>query len=153
MTASQRSYVVLGLFLILVLAVGFSIGLTIRPGAWYEALVKPSFTPPNWLFGPAWSLIYVLIAIAGWRVIISEGFSSRAFRLWVVQMILNWAWTPVFFGLHYIAIGLTVIVALLLTAIAFIIFARDRVARWCFAPYAMWLFYATCLNAGILILN
>lgn len=153
MRASQRSYAVLGLFLIVVLGVGFTIGLTIRPGAWYEALVKPFFTPPNWLFGPAWSLIYVLIAIAGWRVFISEAIHSRAFRLWVMQMLLNWAWTPVFFGLHQIGAGLVVIVALLMTITAFIILARDRVARLCFVPYALWLFYATCLNAGILLLN
>ena len=143
----------MGLFLIVVLGVGFSIGLTIRPGAWYEALVKPSFTPPNWLFGPAWSLIYVLIAIAGWRVVMSEGIHSRAFHIWIAQMILNWAWTPVFFGLHQIGAGLTVIVALLLTVIAFIIFARDPVARWSFVPCALWICYATCLNAGILVLN
>lgn len=153
MTAPQRSYAVLGLFFIVVLGVGFTIGLTIRPGAWYEALVKPFFTPPNWLFGPAWSLIYLLIATAGWRVIISEGFPSRAFRFWLLQMLLNWMWTPVFFGLHHIVIGLVVIVALLVTVIAFIVSARDRVARWCFVPYALWLCYATCLNAGILLLN
>jgi tryptophan-rich sensory protein len=152
-TASSRYYAVLGLFLVVVLGVGFSIGLTIRPGAWYEALMKPSFTPPNWLFGPAWSLIYVLIAVAGWRVATSEGLQSRAFGLWVVQMILNWAWTPVFFGAHQIGIGLVVIVALLIMAIAFIILARDRVARWCFVPYAFWICYAAYLNAGILVLN
>lgn len=153
MRASQRSYAVLGLFLIIVLSVGFTIGLTIRPGAWYAVLIRPSFTPPNWLFGPAWSLIYVLIAIAGWRIFLSKGIHSRAFGLWVMQMLLNWAWTPVFFGLHQIGGGLVVIVALLMTVIAFIIFARDRVARWCFVPYALWLSYATCLNAGILVLN
>jgi translocator protein len=152
-TASPRSYTVLGLFLIVVLGVGFSIGLTIRPGAWYEMLVKPSFTPPSWLFGPVWSLVYILIAIAGWRVVISEGTRSRALLLWVVQMLLNWAWTPVFFGLHDIALGLVVIVALLGTVVVFVVLARDRVARWCFVPYALWLFYATCLNSGILVLN
>jgi len=135
------------------MGVGFSIGLTIRPGAWYEALVKPSFTPPNWLFGPAWSLIYVLIAIAGWRVILSEGSHSRAFQIWTAQMTLNWTWTPVFFGAHQIGIGLVVIVALLVAVIAFIILARDRVARWCLVPYAFWICYATCLNAGIFVLN
>jgi translocator protein len=152
-TAASRSYAVLILFLIIVLGVGFSIGLTIRPGGWYDALAKPFFTPPNWLFGPAWSLIYILIAIAGWRVVTSEGIHSRTFRLGLVQMLLNWAWTPVFFGLHQIAIGLLVIVALLVAVIAFIIRARDWVARWCFVPYGLWICYAACLNAGILVLN
>lgn len=153
MTASQKSYAILGLFLIVVLGAGFSIGLTIQPGAWYETLVKPSFTPPNWLFGPAWSLIYVLIAIAGWRVVTLEGIQSRSFRIWIAQMLLNWAWTPVFFGLHQAGIGLVVIIALLAVVIAFIILVQDRVASWCFVPYVLWLLYATCLNAVILVLN
>ncbi|MGV3550974.1 TspO/MBR family protein [Rhizobium sp.] len=153
MTASQRSYPLLGIFLIVVLGVGFTIGLTIRPGEWYQALSKPFFTPPNWLFGPAWTLVYTLIAIAGWRVAGSEGLRSAAFRLWILQMVLNWAWTPVFFGLHLTGAGLVVIACLLVTVMVFMSKVRDRPARWCFVPYALWLCYATALNAAIFALN
>lgn len=143
----------LSIFLVVVLAIGFSIGLTIQPGDWYELLVKPWFTPPNWLFAPAWTLVYILIAIAGWRVKISEGFSSTAFRFWAAQMLLNWTWTPAFFGYHEIGVGLAVIICLLLVVIAFMMAVKDRVARWCFAPYALWLIYATSLNTAVFFLN
>ena len=118
LTTPPNRIVSLLIFLVVVLGVGFTIGLTIRPGDWYEALSKPFFTPPNWLFGPAWTLVYTLVALAGWRVLVKEGPNSPAFRLWLVQMVLNWAWTPVFFGLHQIGIGLVVIVCLLATVLA-----------------------------------
>lgn len=153
MSVSRGSYTALFLFLLLVLAVGFTIGLTIRPGEWYQSLAKPWFTPPNWLFAPAWTLVYILIAIAGWRVTIIDGFNSTAFRLWMVQMILNWTWTPTFFGFHQIGLGLAVIVCLLAIVVAFMIKVQDRFARWCFAPYALRLVYATSLNAAIFLLN
>lgn len=153
MTTSPNRILLLLIFLVVVLGVGFTIGLTIRPGAWYEALAKPFFTPPNWLFGPAWTLVYTLIGVAGWRVAVTAGMNSSEFRLWLVQMLLNWAWTPVFFGLHQLGIGLMVILCLLITVLAFMFKSGDRVARWCFAPYALWLFYATTLNAAIFALN
>jgi len=153
LTASRTNYTSLIVFLFVVLGVGFTIGLTIQPGEWYEALDKPWFTPPNWLFGPAWTLVYILIAVAGWRVAISEGFNSAAFRLWMTQMLLNWAWTPVFFGFHKVGFGLVIILCLLISVIAFMRKVRDQTARWCFSPYALWLCYATSLNAAIFILN
>ena len=153
MTAPRTNYTSLVVFLIVVLGVGFTIGLTIRPGERYEALVKPWFTPPNWLFGPAWTVVYILIAVAGWRVTLSEGFNSTAFRLWMTQMLLNWAWTPVFFGFHKVGLGLVIILCLLVTVIAFMRKVNDQTARWCFAPYAVWLCYATSLNAAIFVLN
>lgn len=153
MNVSRGSYTTLLIFLVLVLATGFTIGLTIRPGEWYQSLAKPWFTPPNWLFAPAWTLVYILIALAGWRVSISEGFNSTAFRLWTSQMLLNWTWTPVFFGFHQLGLGLAVIVSLLAVVVAFMIKVQDRSAQWCFAPYALWLVYATSLNAAIFLLN
>lgn len=153
MGTMRGNYITLVIFLVLVLAVGFTIGLTIQPGEWYQALAKPWFTPPKWLFAPAWTLVYILIALAGWRVKVSEGFNSTAFRLWMAQMVLNWAWTPVFFGFHEIRSGLTIIACLLAVVFAFVINVRDRWAKWCFAPYALWLVYATSLNAAIFRLN
>lgn len=95
----------------------------------------------------------LLIAIAGWRVALSEGFSSSAFRLWGLQMVLNWAWTPIFFGAHSISLGLITILSLSAVAMFFMAKARDGWAFWCFAPYIVWLCYASALNAAILALN
>jgi benzodiazapine receptor len=153
MSAPKFRLVVLAVFLVVVLAVGFTIGLTIRPGAWYAALNKPFFTPPNWVFGPVWTIVYILIALAGWRVALTEGFRSTSFRLWLLQMVLNWAWTPIFFGAHLVAPGLAVILSLLAVTLLFIRLSTDAVARWCFAPYAAWLCYASALNGAILALN
>jgi tryptophan-rich sensory protein len=145
--------VFLALFMIVVVGVGFAIGLTVRPGEWYQSLAKPFFTPPPWVFGPVWTLVYLLIAVAGWRVALTEGFRSKPFSLWGAQMFLNWLWTPVFFGAHLIAPGLATILALLFVVLMFMIVVTDRVAFWCFGVYLIWLSYASVLNASILVLN
>jgi len=80
MKASQGDYTTLFIFLMLVLGVGFAIGPTIRPASGIRRWQSHGFTPPNWLFAPAWTLVYILIVIAGWRRTINEGFNSPAFR-------------------------------------------------------------------------
>jgi tryptophan-rich sensory protein len=140
-------------FLFVVLAVGFTIGLTIRPGEWYQALAKPFFTPPNWVFGPIWTIVYILIAIAGWRAWLKHGARTFPFALWMLQMVLNWAWTPLFFGAQQIALGLFIILLLLVVAVLFTVRAHDRQASLCFIPYIAWLIYASALNLAIFVLN
>jgi benzodiazapine receptor len=153
MNAAEARIRFLIVFLVVVLAVGFAIGLSIRPGQWYQSLVKPAFTPPNWVFGPIWMAAYVLIAVAGWRVALTEGFRSKSFGLWAAQMILNWFWTPIFFGMHLIAPAFATILALLAVAVVFMFTVADRIASWSFAPYIAWLSYAASLNGAILVLN
>ena len=92
-----RRPLVLLAFLVLVVGGGLLIGFLTLPGAWYEALQKPSFNPPNWLFGPAWTTLYVLIAIAGWRVWLRDRAGSLM-KLWWLLLALNFLWSPVFFG-------------------------------------------------------
>ncbi|GGE14926.1 tryptophan-rich sensory protein [Aureimonas endophytica] len=143
----------LACFLVVTLGGGLSIGIANPPGAWYEALAKPGFTPPNWLFPVAWTILYVLIGIAGWRVFLKG--PAVALALWLVQLALNFAWSPTFFGAHRIGAGL-LIIALLLGAILAFLFAtirRNRVAAWCFLPYAAWVAYATLLNFALWRLN
>src|SRR5690606_21597006 len=89
----------LAVFLVAVIGVGALLGLLTAPGAWYASLDKPPFNPPSWLFAPVWFVLYVCIAIAGWRVAVVDP-QGPALRIWGVQMILNWAWSPVFFSLH-----------------------------------------------------
>ena len=141
-------------FVLLVVGGGLLIGFFTAPGPWYEALAKPSFNPPNWLFGPVWTVLYVLIAIAGWRIWQHER-PGKAMKLWWLQLALNFLWSPVFFALHQIGLALVVILALLVAILAFIAIAwkLDRLAAWLFVPYAAWVAFASLLNASIWMLN
>ena len=141
-------------FVVLVVGGGLVIGYLTAPGDWYAALEKPSFNPPSWVFAPAWTLLYVAIAIAGWRAWKSD--SPRwPMRLWWTQLALNFLWSPVFFAAHRIGLALLVISLLLATILAFIAVSwrQDRVAAWLFAPYAAWVSFASLLNASIRALN
>jgi tryptophan-rich sensory protein len=90
------------LFLVLVMGGGVAIGFLTAPGEWYAGLAKPSFNPPNWLFGPVWTLLYLLIAVAGWRVFESDR-GGWPMKLWWAQLALNFLWSPVFFAAHQIS--------------------------------------------------
>ena len=142
------------LFLVLVVGGGLLIGAVVTPGEWYAGLAKPAFNPPGWVFGPAWTILYVLVAVAGWRIWRRDR-GGAAMKLWWAQLALNFLWTPVFFGMHQIGLALLVVLLLLATIVAFIAVARrtDRAAAWLFAPYAAWVAFATLLNASILTLH
>jgi tryptophan-rich sensory protein len=142
------------LFLVLVAGGGLAIGYLTAPGEWYAQLAKPAFNPPGWIFGPVWTGLYVLIAIAGWRVWQRDG-GGWPMKLWWMQIVLNFSWSPVFFSAQRIGLALVVIFLLLGAILAFIAIAwrQDRVAAWLFAPYAAWVAFASILNASILMLN
>lgn len=144
----------LALFIAGVLGAGFAIGYLNLPGAWYAQLNKPPFNPPNWVFAPAWSLIYLLVAVAGWRTF-ERDRSGIAMSVWWTQLVLNFLWSPVFFSFHWTGVALAVIVTLLGLILAFI--ARqwlvDRIAALLFAPYAAWVAFASLLNFEIIRLN
>ncbi|RXH20031.1 TspO/MBR family protein [Bradyrhizobium guangzhouense] len=142
------------IFLLIVLGIGFAIGSTNLPGSWYAGLAKPSFNPPNWIFAPVWSVIYVLIAFAGARTWRRAPYGA-AMLLWIVQMVLNFAWSPIFFTWHRTGLALGIIVAMLLAIVGFIVECRlmDRTAALLFVPYLAWVAFATLLNAGIFMLN
>jgi translocator protein len=143
------------IFIALVLGIGIAIGFYNLPGIWYQSLAKPPFNPPNWVFGPAWSILYVLIGIAGARTWLREPGASAGMRLWVGQMLLNFLWSPVFFGLQLPKAALPIIVLMLVLILAFIRnrWSRDRLAALSFVPYAAWVGFASLLNASIVYLN
>ena len=143
------------LFLLLVVGGGLAIGYLTAPGSWYAGLAKPSFNPPNWVFAPVWSLLYVLIAVAGWRSFERIRVTGLPMRLWWSQLALNFLWSPVFFGAHRIGLALLVILLLLVAILAFIAatWRQDRVAALLFAPYAVWVAFASVLNAAVYALN
>ena len=142
------------LFLLLVVGGGLIIGYVTAPGEWYAQLAKPGFNPPSWVFGPVWTVLYILIAIAGWRIWRVEP-AGPAMKLWWAQLALNFLWSPAFFAVHRIDIAYGIILALLAAILAFIALAvrRDRPAALLFVPYAAWVGFASVLNGAILLLN
>jgi tryptophan-rich sensory protein len=130
-------------------------GAQFQPGDWYAVLAKPSWTPPSWLFGPVWTLLYIGIAVAGWLVWRKTGRVDAALTVWFAQMVLNAAWSWLFFGLHRPDLALVDIVAMIVLIVAFIVLARgsSAVASWLFVPYLLWVSYATALNAAIWRMN
>jgi tryptophan-rich sensory protein len=130
------------------------LGVTSIPGEWYAGLNKPSWNPPAWLFGPAWTTLYTLMAIAAWLVWKRVGF-TRALGFYFVQLILNAAWTPIFFGAHAMSWALVEIsimwIAILLTLLSFL--RVQKTAGLLLVPYLAWVSFATFLNFTLWRLN
>ncbi|BCX47564.1 TspO and MBR-like protein [Haloferula helveola] len=127
-------------------------------GDWYAALNRPPGNPPNWVFGPVWTLLYALIGISFalvWHRAPRGKAKSAALIAFAVQFVLNLAWTPVFFGAHQIGAALVVIVGLLVAIAITIVRFRQLVpvSAALLVPYILWVGYATYLNAGYLVLN
>jgi benzodiazapine receptor len=142
------------LFLVLVVGGGLVIGFLTAPGDWYAGLAKPSFNPSAWVFAPVWTVLYVLIAVAGWRTF-ERDRTGWPMKLWWAQLLLNFLWSPVFFAAHRIGLALLVILLLLVAILAFIAasWRQDRLAAWLFAPYGAWVAFASVLNGAIFTLN
>lgn len=124
---------------------------------WYANLLKPTWNPPNWIFAPAWSALYLLMAVAAWLVWRRAGFGAarRAMGLFVIQLTLNVAWSALFFGLRSPVAALGGI-AVLWVAIAATIVAFSRIssaAAWILVPYLAWVTFAGALNLAIWRLN
>lgn len=139
------------------LAACFAAGATgalFPPGKWYEDLNKPTWTPPNWLFPVAWTTLYLLMAGAGARVAVSPD-NAVAMALWALQIALNGLWTPVFFGLRRIRLGLVVLVGLWIAVFSGMIalWQVDWLAGLMFAPYLAWVSVAGALNLSVMRLN
>lgn len=147
-------YVTLALFLLFTVGGGSLIGIYNLPGEWYAGLVKPSFNPPDWIFAPVWTTLYIMIAVAGWRTW-ERRFEGPVMQIWFGQLAVNFAWSPVFFSLHAIGLALVVIALMLALIIAFVAISwkRDRLSAWLFVPYVAWVAFASTLNASLFILN
>ena len=142
---------------IIFLCANFAAGATgsmFPPGAWYQNLDKPTWTPPNWVFPVAWMVLYLLMAAAAARAAVAEG-SAYAMGFWTLQIALNTLWTPVFFGLRRLFAGAIVIVALWVSVLGSAIsFGMvDPLAGRMLLPYVLWVSYAAALNIAILRMN
>lgn len=157
---SLQSAASLAVFLVAVFVTAAT-GATFSPGQWYADLTKPSWTPPSWLFPPVWTTLYVMIAVAGWLVwerrtqLPGAPGIAALMALFAAQLVLNAAWSWLFFGLHRPLWALVDIVLLWASIAALIaLFWRVRpLAGGLLIPYLLWVSYATALNAALWQLN
>lgn len=144
-------------FLVVTLAVGAAGSLFTEPNiaSWYAGLVHPDIAPPNWVFAPVWTTLYIAMAFAAWRVWRTTGLKSQEMLAFGVQLVLNLAWSAIFFGLHQISYALGEIIlldlAILYTTLLF--WRRDRVAGVVMLPYLAWSVFATVLTHAFWKLN
>jgi benzodiazapine receptor len=146
--------------LTITLVIGYVASAFTRPEipTWYQTLHKPSFTPPSWLFPIAWTLIYIMIAIAAylvWKRRNRTPVYTFTKAIYFVQLLLNFSWSIVFFGMHQI-LGALVIILLLWVFIIFNMYSFgkfSKAAAWLFLPYLLWVSFASVLNFSIYMLN
>lgn len=144
-------------FLIVTLAVGAAASIFTQPNIdpWYAGLIRPGFTPPNWLFAPVWTALYVLMAVAAWRVWRRSGTKSPEIMVYIVQLFLNFCWSVIFFAAHQIGLAFAEICLLLVAILAatVLFWRRDRLAGLLFLPYLGWTSFAAVLNHAFWALN
>lgn len=129
----------------------------VKTGGWYEALNKPLWNPPAYLFGPVWTLLYTLIGLAGYFTWTRGRLEDRraAFAVYGLQLFLNALWSPLFFGLHrpdWSMASLIMLWFLVLLCIG-MFSQRSRLAAWLLVPYFLWVSFAGALNAAIMMMN
>jgi tryptophan-rich sensory protein len=122
---------------------------------WYMNISKPSFTPPAWLFAPVWSVLYVLIGIAGGILWHSRKKETKAFYFYLMQLILNFSWSFVFFGAHQIGMATIILILIVVFVLMSIISAwqHQRAVSYLLLPYLCWVSFAMVLNITIFVLN
>jgi benzodiazapine receptor len=153
---NSHSYLALVLFLILCLGAGILGSIATRPAipTWYAQLIKPDWTPPSWVFGPVWTTLYILMALAAGLVWHRVGWSG-ATGLFLIQLAVNASWSWLFFGMRRPDLGLAgilvLIVLVILTTISF--WRVSAVAGWLLIPYLLWSSFAAVLNFEIWRLN
>ena len=153
MAIDRPNWLSLGVFLFACLLTSL-FGSLFTPGDWYAGLNIAPWSPPNIAFPIVWSVLYVLIAIAGWCIY--RAGRPGLLRLWIIQLIANGAWSWIFFGQHWVLLGL--IDLLLLDVLVLVLITGSwraglRTVVWLLLPYIVWLLLATSLNAYILAMN
>lgn len=158
MSLKDISKLVVSIVASLVAGVIGSIFTRIAISTWYTTLTKPPFTPPNWIFAPVWTILYIMMGVAAflvWRKGLENRRVSTALILFLIQLVLNVFWSAAFFGLESPVYGLIVIsvlwVAILITIVLF--FRISKVSSILMWPYLVWVSFATVLNSSIWLLN
>jgi translocator protein len=124
------------------------------PTSWYSQLIKPSFNPPDWIFAPVWTLLYILMGIALYLAVRKKA-SLTGIILFISQLVLNTLWTIIFFGFHYTLFAFIEIIILWLAILYTIIefHKKSKAAAYLMIPYILWVSFATILNLAIVVLN
>lgn len=154
-TYSLRSnWPLLLLFVVIVMGIGFVVGLISSPGAWFDGLAKPAYIVPQWVSTPVWILLCMAFAISGWRLWLQDS-SSVETRLWLAILIFSWWYTPTFFVARAPYLALAVILVLSGLMLVFILrtWTVDRVSSWLFVPCTAWVMYAAAITAAIVSMN
>jgi benzodiazapine receptor len=144
-------------FILVTLFIGAGASVFTEPSipTWYAGLVHPAIAPPNWVFAPVWTTLYILMAVAAWRVWRVTGTRSAEMIAYGVQLALNFCWSAIFFAAHQIGLALLEIIALdvaiLVTTLLF--FRKDRIAGLLFLPYLGWTVFASVLTHAFWVLN
>lgn len=123
---------------------------------WYASLRKPVFNPPNWVFGPVWSLLYFLMAVSLYNILVSDYLQkARVIRIFIVQLVLNVLWSFIFFKWHLLTLAAFEIIVLLYFVIYYTVVSKElsKTASICFIPYLVWVTFASVLTISILALN
>ncbi|MBV53802.1 MAG: hypothetical protein CL816_07090 [Coxiellaceae bacterium] len=125
------------------------------PNTWYQELQQPSFTPPSWLFGPVWTLLYIMIGVTAGYLWSQRNQASLLFKLFVIQFILNLIWSPIFFGFHQISLAAATISLLWICLIILLVRAAPshRCVTYLLLPYTAWVSFAMVLNITLALLN
>jgi translocator protein len=156
---NKKGWIKLTIWIVTLQAIGLFLGLLTQANlqSWYVGLNKSMLTPPGWAFSIVWSILYVLLAVAGWELWRQrENIEIRpALYFYMSQLLMNWAWTPLFFQLHWI--GFSLIWILILTSLTFLtiysIKNKKKGISLLLIPYFIWLLFATYLNYAIWLLN
>ena len=121
---------------------------------WYSEIILPSFNPPSWVFAPVWTLMYIMMSIAIWKIWINT-FDSKLLKLYFVHLFFNATWSIVFFGFHQIGLALINLIIILIFIILLMqrYLVRDKTSFYLMTPYLLWSSYALILNSSIFILN
>ena len=155
-----RQAYILVLSILISLLAGFigSLFTTSAIPLWYDTLIKPSFAPPNWLFGPVWTLLYVLMGISVYLILIEEKYTKKiklGIALFFIQLIFNSIWSILFFGFHEIGIAFIEIIILWGTIIItmYMFYVINKKAAYLLIPYLLWVSFAVALNFAYFMLN
>ena len=121
---------------------------------WYSEIILPTFNPPSWIFAPVWTTLYLLMAVAIWRIWLTS-FNTKILKIYFVHLIFNSTWSIVFFGLHQIGFALINLIVILLFIVILmkIYFKINKISFYLMVPYFLWSSYALILNSTIFLLN
>ena len=121
---------------------------------WYSQIILPSFNPPSWVFGPVWTILYIMMSVAIWKIWINS-FDLKLLKFYLIHLFFNGTWSIIFFGFHQIGLALINLVVIVIFIILLMkrYFIRDKVSFYLMVPYFLWSSYALILNSSIFILN